>query len=233
MSQEIGFGAAFIAGILSFFSPCVLPLLPAYIANLAGSTAIEPGTRASRLPAILHSICFVIGFSAVFVILGASVGLLGTAITTHADIMRIIAGILITVMGLFIILSLKVPWLNYEKRLHLNVARNPGYIRSVLMGGAFAVGWTPCVGPVLGAILALAWSSQNVTMGAQLLIVYSLGMGIPFILIGAAWGAIIPLWKSINKHLGMISIISGTLLLIIGILILTNNLHWISMVIPE
>ena len=233
MSQEISFGAAFIAGILSFFSPCVLPLVPAYIANLAGSTAIEPGTRSSRIPALLHSICFVLGFSIIFVLLGASVGLLGTAITAHADILRIIAGALITLMGLFIILALKIPWFNYEKRIHFSPSRNPGYIRSVLIGMAFALGWTPCVGPVLGAILALAWSSQNVWLGAQLLIVYSLGMGIPFILIGLVWGAIMPLWKSINKHLGLISIISGVLLIIIGILILTNNFAWISMIIPS
>jgi cytochrome c-type biogenesis protein len=233
LSQEISVGAAFIAGILSFFSPCVLPLVPAYIANLAGSTAIEPGTRSSRIPALLHSICFVIGFSIIFVLLGASVGLLGTAITAHADILRIIAGALITLMGLFIILALKIPWFNYEKRIHFNPSRNPGYIRSVLIGMAFALGWTPCVGPVLGAILALAWSSQNVWQGAQLLVVYSLGLGIPFILIGLVWGAIMPLWKSINKHLGLISIISGILLIIIGILILTNNFAWISMIIPS
>jgi cytochrome c-type biogenesis protein len=233
LSQEISVGAAFIAGILSFFSPCVLPLVPAYIANLAGSTAIEPGTRSSRIPALLHSICFVIGFSIIFVLLGASVGLLGTAITAHADILRIIAGALITLMGLFIILALKIPWFNYEKRIHFNPSRNPGYIRSVLIGMAFALGWTPCVGPVLGAILALAWSSQNVWQGAQLLVVYSLGLGIPFILIGLVWGAIMPLWKSINKHLGLISIVSGILLIIIGILILTNNFAWISMIIPS
>ncbi|HJX03809.1 MAG TPA: cytochrome c biogenesis protein CcdA [Dehalococcoidia bacterium] len=233
MSQEISFGAAFIAGILSFFSPCVLPLVPAYIANLAGSTAIEPGARSSRIPALLHSICFVIGFSIIFVLLGASVGLLGTVITAHADILRIIAGVLITLMGLFIILAFKIPWFNYEKRIHFSPSRNPGYIRSVLIGMAFALGWTPCVGPVLGAILALAWSSQNVGLGARLLIVYSLGMGIPFILIGLAWGAVMPLWKNINKHLGLISIISGILLIIIGILILTNNFAWISMILPS
>lgn len=233
MSQEISFGAALIAGILSFFSPCVLPLVPAYIANLAGSTAIEPGIRTSRIPALLHSVFFVVGFSIIFVLLGASVGLLGTAITAHADIMRIIAGTLITLMGLFILLASKIPWFNYEKRLHFTPTRNPGYIRSVLIGMAFALGWTPCVGPVLGAILALAWSSQNVGLGAQLLIVYSLGMGIPFILIGVAWGAIMPLWKSINRHLGLISIISGILLIIIGILILTNNFAWLSMIMPS
>jgi len=233
LNQEVTYGAAFIAGILSFLSPCVLPLVPAYIANLAGSTAIESKTVRSRIPAFLHSIFFVLGFTLIFVILGASVGLLGTAITANATVLRIISGALITFMGVFIVAAFKLPWLNYEKRMHFNPSRNPGYLRSLLMGGAFALGWTPCVGPVLGAILALAWSSQNVGLGAQLLIIYSLGMGIPFILIGVLWGAILPLWKSINKYLGLISIISGVLLIIVGILILTNNFDWLSQIIPS
>jgi cytochrome c-type biogenesis protein len=232
VNQDISIGAAFIAGLLSFLSPCVLPLVPAYIANLAGNTAIENGSKAT-IRTLLHSLCFVLGFMAIFVILGASVGLLGTAITANGTVLRIISGALITFMGVFIILAFKIPWLNYEKRLHFNPSRNPGYVRSILMGGAFAMGWTPCVGPVLGAILAMAWSSQNVGLGAQLLVIYSLGMGIPFILIGLLWGAILPLWKSINKHLGLISIISGALLIIVGILILTNNFSWLNQLIPS
>lgn len=233
MAQEVTFGAAFLAGILSFVSPCVLPLVPAYLANLAGSTAIESETRRSRWPAFFHSLCFVLGFTIIFVGLGASVGLLGTVITAQANILRYVAGSAIVLMGLFIILSLKIPWLNYEKRLHFNTARNPGYLRSVLIGAAFALGWTPCVGPVLGSILALAWSAHDVWLGAQLLIVYSMGMGIPFIIIGLAWGAVMPLWKTINKHLGIISIVSGALLVILGILILTDNLSWLGQFIPQ
>jgi cytochrome c-type biogenesis protein len=233
LAQEVTFGAAFLAGILSFVSPCVLPLVPAYLANLAGSTAIESETRRSRWPAFFHSLCFVLGFTIIFVGLGASVGLLGTVITAQANILRYVAGSAIVLMGLFIILSLKIPWLNYEKRLHFNTARNPGYLRSVLIGAAFALGWTPCVGPVLGSILALAWSAHDVWLGAQLLIVYSMGMGIPFIIIGLAWGAVMPLWKTINKHLGIISIVSGALLIILGILILTDNLSWLGQFIPQ
>jgi cytochrome c-type biogenesis protein len=233
LSQEITFGAAFLAGILSFISPCVLPLVPAYLANLAGSTAIETETRTSRWPAFFHSLCFVLGFTIIFVGLGASVGLLGTVITAHANVLRYVAGAAIILMGIFIILALKIPWLNYEKRLHFKTSRNPGYFRSIIMGAAFALGWTPCVGPVLGSILALAWSSHDVWLGAQLLIIYSLGMGIPFIIIGLAWGAIMPLWKTINKYLGIISIVSGALLIILGILILTGNLSWLGQFIPQ
>ena len=228
MNQEVTLGAAFLAGIMSFVSPCVLPLVPAYIANLAGSTAIETGGRSGRLPALFHSLCFVAGFSIIFVFLGASVGLLGSAITANTELLRYIAGSLILLMGIYIIAAWKIPWLNYEKRFHFKTGQKTGYARSVLIGGAFALGWTPCVGPILGAILTLAWSSKDVGLGAQLLIVYSLGMGIPFILIGLLWGQIMPLWKSINKYLSVISIVSGVLLIIVGILILTNSLSIIS-----
>jgi len=225
---EVSHIVAFTAGILSFFSPCVLPLVPAYIANLAGTTAIDTKTRKSYLPALLHSLSFVLGFSCIFVILGASVGLVGTAITAHSSLLQQIGGGLIIAFGIFLIAAYKFPWMNYERRLHLNTTRNPSYLRSILIGAIFAFGWTPCVGPILGTILTLAWSSQEVWQGALLLVTYSLGMGIPFIIIGLAWGAIMPLWKSINRHLGTISIISGLLLIAIGILMLTGNLSWLS-----
>lgn len=225
---EVSHIVAFTAGVLSFFSPCVLPLVPAYIANLAGATAIDNKTRTSYLPALLHSIAFVIGFSIIFVALGASVGLVGTAITAHTNLLQQIAGGLLIAFGIFLIAAYKFPWLNYEKRLNLNTTRNPSYFRSIMIGAIFALGWTPCVGPILGAILTLAWSSQQVWQGAQLLVVYSLGMGIPFIIIGLAWGYIMPLWRSLNRYLGVISILSGLLLIAIGILVLTGNLSWLS-----
>lgn len=226
--NEVSYLVAFSAGLLSFFSPCVLPLVPAYIANLAGITAIETRTRQSYLPTLWHSLFFVLGFSIVFIVLGASVGLLGTKISAQSNLLRIVAGIIIILFGIFLVASYKVPWLNYEKRFHFNTARNPGYLRSILIGAVFALGWTPCVGPILGAILTLAWSSESVGQGALLLVIYSIGMGIPFILIGLAWGAIMPLWKNLNRHLGAISIISGALLIIIGILILSGKLSILS-----
>jgi cytochrome c-type biogenesis protein len=225
---EVSHIVAFTAGILSFFSPCVLPLVPAYIANLAGTTAIDTKTRKSYLPTLLHSISFVFGFSCIFVALGASVGLFGTAITTHSNLLRQIGGGVIIAFGIFLIAAYKFPWMNYEKRLNLNTTRNPSYLRSILIGAVFAFGWTPCVGPILGTILTLAWSSQEVWQGALLLVTYSMGLGIPFIIIGLAWGAIMPLWKSINRHLGTISIISGLLLIAVGVLLLTGNLSWLS-----
>jgi len=223
---------AFLAGIVSFFSPCVLPLVPAYLANLAGITAIDPNSRKSYLPALFHSIAFVVGFSIIFIGLGASVGLIGNTITAHSLLLRYISGGLIIAFGIFLIAAYKLPWLNYEKRLKTTASSNPSYFRSVGIGAAFALGWTPCIGPILGAILMLACNSQSVGQGALLLSIYSLGLGIPFILTGFLWGAIMPLWKSINRYLGVISIVSGALLIIVGILMLTGNLAWFGQFIP-
>jgi cytochrome c-type biogenesis protein len=229
---QIPYIVAFSGGLLSFFSPCVLPLVPAYLANLAGVTAIDPQTRKSYLPALFHSLSFVLGFSLIFIGLGASVGLIGTTIAAHSTLLRQIAGGLIIAFGIFLIASFKLPWLNYEKRLKTTTSSNPGYLRSIGIGAAFALGWTPCIGPILGAILTLAWSSQTVAEGAILLTIYSLGLGIPFIILGLVWGAIMPLWKSINRYLGVISIVSGVLLIIVGILILTGNLAWLGQFVP-
>jgi cytochrome c-type biogenesis protein len=220
---QIPYIVAFSGGLLSFFSPCVLPLVPAYLANLAGVTAIDPDSRKSYLPALFHSLAFVLGFSIIFIGMGASVGLIGTSIT----------GGLIIAFGIFLIAAFKLPWLNYEKRLKTTSTSNPGYLRSIGIGAAFALGWTPCIGPILGAILTLAWTSQTVGEGALLLTIYSLGLGIPFIILGLVWGAIMPLWKSINRYLGVISIVSGALLIIVGILILTGNLAWLGHFVPS
>jgi cytochrome c-type biogenesis protein len=215
---------AFSAGLLSFISPCVLPLVPAYIANLAGTTAIEAEIRTSRWPTLFHSLFFVLGFSLIFILLGASVGLIGNVITAYSILLRQIAGGIIIVFGIFLVASYKLPWLNYEKRVNFRMSGSRGYFRSIIIGAVFALGWTPCVGPILAAILIMAGMSQTVGQGALLLVLYSLGMGIPFIIIGLAWGAIMPLWKGINRHLGKISIISGILLIIVGILILLGKL---------
>jgi cytochrome c-type biogenesis protein len=230
--NQISYVVALSAGLLSFFSPCVLPLVPAYLANLAGVTAIDPNSRKSFLPALLHSVAFVLGFSIIFIGLGASVGLWGSTITAHSLWLRYIGGGLIIAFGIFLIAAYKLPWLNFEKRLKTTASGNPGYFRSVGIGAAFALGWTPCIGPILGAILMLAFNSQTVAQGALLLTVYCLGLGIPFIIIGLAWGAIMPLWKSINRYLGIISIVSGALLIIVGILMLTGNLAWFSQFVP-
>lgn len=225
---DISYWTAFGAGLLSFFSPCVLPLVPAYLANLAGSSAIDIDDKRKVWPTLLHSIFFVLGFSILFILMGASAGLIGSAITEYAETLRVVSGIIIIIFGIFLIAAYKIPWLNYEKRMHVQGSRNPGYFRSLLIGAAFSLGWTPCIGPILGSILFIASYTQETAKGALLLSTYSLGMGIPFLLIGLAWSYIVPYWKGITKHLGLISIISGILLIIVGILILSGQLTMLS-----
>jgi cytochrome c-type biogenesis protein len=225
---EISYWTAFAAGLLSFFSPCVLPLVPAYLANLAGESAIDTDEKRKVWPTFLHSIFFVLGFSVIFILMGASAGLIGSVVTTYAEPLRIVSGIVVIIFGIFLIAAYKIPWLNYEKRMHVQGARNPGYLRSMLIGAAFSLGWTPCIGPILGSILFVASYTQETAKGALLLSAYSLGMGIPFLIIGLAWSYIVPFWRGITRHLGLISILSGVLLIIVGILILTGQLTWLS-----
>lgn len=229
---EVSYWGAFIGGLLSFLSPCVLPLVPAYIANLAGSTAIETETRKSIWPTLLHSVAFVLGFSIIFIILGASVGWLSDLITLNQGLLQNIAGVLIIIFGVIMLASSKIPWLNYEKRFHINTAHKPGYIRSLLIGSSFALGWTPCLGPVLVALMTYASTMQNIGESILLFSFYSAGLGIPFILLGLFWGALAPLWKRANRYLWIVSIVSGILLIIIGILMLTNNLYWFRQFTP-
>ena len=227
-AENVSYNLAFLAGVLSFFSPCVLPLVPAYIANLAGESAIDKTTNKNLLHTMLHSISFIIGFSMVFIVIGASVGWLSTLITFNQAILKYIAGTLIIIFGIFMLVSSKIPWLNYEKRMQITTTRNPGYLRSLIIGCAFAFGWTPCVGPVLAAILTYASSTQDISKSVLLLCFYSLGLGIPFLLIGLTWGIITPLWRNMNRYLFLISLCSGILLIVVGILIMTDNLSWLS-----
>ena len=225
--EEISFLVAFSAGLLSFLSPCVLPLVPVYLASLVGPEIFDDKATRKRMPIFLHSLSFVIGFSIVFTILGAGVGLAGFAISAHFVVIRQIAGSLLIVFGLFILAALKVPWLNFEKHLTLPRGITAGYLRSFLTGGIFCLAWTPCVGPILGGILTLAWSSEIAWQGAYLLAIYSLGLGLPFLIMGIAFDSIIPLLKRIRRYSTAIYIISGLLLIAVGILILTNRLVWL------
>jgi len=223
---SITFPVALVAGLLSFLSPCVLPLVPVYIANIAGSSVLTANPP-SRRYIFLHTLSFVAGFSLVFTILGASMGLLGAMIPVGP--LNNIAGTLLILFGLFLIAATKVPWLNYEKRLLPNRARGTGYLRSLSIGAIFSLAWIPCVGPVLAAILALAASSQTAWHGVYLLLAYSLGLGLPFIAVGLALGALSPYLRWLNRHAYITSIVSAALLIAIGILILTGKLGYLSM----
>jgi cytochrome c-type biogenesis protein len=164
----------------------------------------------------------------VFIILGASVGLLGFSLNFNMALTRYIAGGLLIAFGLFLLAALKIPWLNYEKRLAPSVGTTTSYLRSLIIGAVFSLAWTPCIGPVLGGILTLAWSSETAGQGAYLLAVYSLGLGLPFLIIGAAFDSIRPFLRRIHRYSTWSYIVSGLLLIAIGILILTGNLSWLQ-----
>jgi cytochrome c-type biogenesis protein len=226
--EQVSLLIALGAGLLSFLSPCVLPLVPVYLATVCGPEILEPGAEKKRLPVFFHSLSFVVGFSLVFIILGAGVGLLGFTLGVNTALTRYIAGGLLIAFGLFLLASLKIPWLNYERRLAPSTGATTGYLRSLLIGAIFSLAWTPCVGPVLGGILTLAWSSETAWQGAYLLAVYSLGLGIPFLIIGAAFDSIRPFLRRIHRYSTWSYIISGLLLIAVGILILTGNLSWLQ-----
>jgi cytochrome c-type biogenesis protein len=222
--EQISLLVAFSAGLLSFLSPCVLPLVPVYLASVCGPKILEPEADRKRLPIFFHSLSFVAGFTIVFTILGVSVGLAGFAFGANLALIHKIAGSLLIAFGLFLLAALKVPWLNYERRLAPSLGTTAGYGRSLLIGAIFSLAWTPCVGPILGGILTLAWSSETAWSGAYLLATYSLGLGLPFLIIGVAFDSARPLLRRIHRYSTWSYIVSGLLLIAVGILILTNNL---------
>jgi cytochrome c-type biogenesis protein len=225
----ITFLTALGAGLLSFLSPCILPLVPVYLANIAGASVLTPNL-ADRRPVLLHTICFIVGFSLVFIALGASLGLLGAAVPQQ--VLEKVAGTLLITFGLFLVAAAKVPWLNYEKRLDFGKAKGAGYLRSLLVGVIFSLGWIPCVGPILGGILTLAASSQTVWQGVYLLLAYCVGLGLPFIAVGLALGAASRYIRWLSRHAFVTSIVAAVLLIGVGVLMLTGYLEYLSGLMP-
>jgi cytochrome c-type biogenesis protein len=225
----ITFVTALVAGVLSFLSPCILPLVPVYLANVAGASALTP-ELANRRRILLHTMSFIVGFSLVFIALGASLGLLGAM--APLDVLYKVGGALLIAFGIFLAASAKVPWLNYEKRLSFTGARGTGYLRSLLIGAIFSLGWTPCVGPILGGILILAASSQTVWQGVYLLLAYCLGLGLPFIGVSLALGTASRFIRWLGRHAFVTSIVAAVLLIAVGILMLTGYLEYLSALLP-
>jgi cytochrome c-type biogenesis protein len=220
---------AFTGGIVSFASPCILPLVPLYLANIAGASVLTPDPPARR-HILLHTISFVVGFSLVYTPLGALLGLLGAAVPQ--GVLEKVAGALLIAFGIFLIAVTKVPWLNYEKRLDFGKARGTGYLRSLLIGIIFSVGWIPCTSGILGIISTAAVRSQTAWRGAYLLLAYCLGLGLPFIAVGLAWGAVSRYLKWISRHYSVILIVAGVLLISVGILMLTGYLEYLMNLMP-
>ena len=212
---------AFGAGLISFLSPCVLPLIPGYISYISGSSLSElmEKKNINLTPMIL----FTVGFSIVFIIFGAASTLLGQVLLQNSFELRIIAGLVIVVLSLHIIGVINLKFLNYEKRIQTNI--NNSFYSPILIGMAFAFGWTPCIGPILGSILVLAATEENINRGILLLISYSLGLALPFILSGYLIQKFLIFSKNFRKNINLVSKIGGIILLITGILILTNQLQ--------
>ncbi len=221
--------SAFTGGIVSFVSPCVLPLVPAYLANIAGASVLTPEPPARR-HILLHTVSFIVGFSLVYTPLGALVGLLGGAVPQ--GVLDKVAGTLLIAFGIFLIAATKVPWLNYEKRLNFSMAKGSGYLRSLLIGVIFSIGWIPCTSPILGSIMSFAASSQTAWRGAYLLFAYCLGLGLPFVAVGLAWQSASRYIRWLGRHAFVISIIAAILLISIGILMLTGYLEYLGWLVP-
>lgn len=224
MAQELTLGIAFIGGLLSFFSPCILPLIPAYISHLAGTTVEE--TKKSRLlqaRVFLNSIFFVLGFVALFIAVGVSIGFISEVFAGFNVWLGRVAGVLIIIFGLHTTGLLKIPFLSTERRLNVNVGEKKSYAKSTLLGAAFGLGWSPCIGPILASILVLAGSSASYATGGILLGSYSLGLAIPFLVTGLFTSVISRFITKINRYFGIVNIIAGILLIALGIIVFTNN----------
>lgn len=218
---------AFSAGLLSFLSPCVLPLIPAYASYLTGSAVSDIKTRQEKLRLLQKSIGFVLGFSVVFIIMGASISSLGRLFAENQGVIRKIGGILIIVFGLHTTGLLKLHFLYREKRF-LPFGESDRNLGSFFLGMAFATGWTPCVGPILSSILLYAGSQDTIGMGILLLVFYSLGLAVPFLLTAVAIESFSANFRKLSKHLPVISLVSGILMIGMGILIFTNKLSFLS-----
>ena len=229
--ENISAITAFVAGLASFLLPCVLPLAPIYLAILAGPEILEPGADKKNVRVFLHSLTFVAGFSAVFVGLGAGAGLAGLAISINFSLIKQVAGILLIVFGTLFLLSQKVPRLNFQKRLTPSQSTKTGYIRSFATGAIFSMVSMTCATYILGGILMLAAASATAWRGASLLAIYSLGLGIPFLIIGAAFDRVTPLLKRIQRHSKAVYITSGAVLIVLGILVTTGRLTLLTGVI--
>ena len=225
----IEFFIAFGAGLISFLSPCVLPLIPGYISYISGQS-LQNILETKKIN-LFSLILFCLGFSSVFVILGASASFLGNILLQNSEFLRIIAGIIIIIFSLQLIGILKIPYLNFEKRFDAKESKN--ILFPYVIGVAFGFGWTPCIGPILGSILALASIEETLSRAVILLISYSLGLAIPFVLSGYLIQRFLLFSKNFKKNINLISKIGGITLLVTGILILTNQLQAIGFYIIE
>jgi len=224
-TENVSILVAFTAGLISFLSPCVLPLIPSYMAFITGISieelSSEKNLRYVRKNVILNSLMFILGFSIVFIALGASATFIGTFLSRNIRYFEIGGGILVIILGIHFTGLFRLKFLDRERKIHLK--KKPlGLIGTGLVGVAFAVGWTPCVGPILGAILTMAATTQDILKGMILLVFYSAGMGIPFFLSAIILHKFFEYFKAIRKYFNVISIIGGVLLIAVGVLLISG-----------
>jgi cytochrome c-type biogenesis protein len=214
-------------GIISFASPCILPLIPSYVSYITGISYDELVSRESRRKnmntTLLHSLAFVAGFSLIFVLLGATASFAGNILAQHLDTIRIVGGVLIIIMGIFVMDLINIPFLQRDARIHLK-NRPVGYAGTVVVGMIFGAGWTPCTGPFLGSVLALAMTTDTLGRGMTLLAFYSIGLGVPFILSAVAISAFLSSFERLKKHFKAIKITSGIILIAMGLLLVTDKM---------
>lgn len=234
--KDISFSLAFLAGVLSFLSPCVLPLVPSYVSFITGISFedLTGGADRKRIRylTITNSLFFTLGFSAVFIALGASSSVIGRLMFEYQEWIRIIGGVIIIIFGLFVAGFLKIDFLTRDKKFHLG-GKPAGYIGTFIVGMTFAAGWTPCIGPMLGAILVYAGSKGSAFYGFKLLAVYSLGLALPFFLSSLAINSFLCYSRRLQRYMRVIMIASGLLLIIFGIILLTNRMSELSGFLPD
>jgi cytochrome c-type biogenesis protein len=219
--------AAFFAGTVSFLSPCVLPLVPGYLSIISGSSldqlkANQKDSALSRT-VLLNSIMFIVGFSITFILLGATATWVGQFLLSRTRLLGQIAGLILIVFGIHLTGIFKINFLYKDKRLH-NVQKPRGFIGAMVIGFAFAFGWTPCIGPILAGILAVASTRETVAQGMFLLAVYSAGLGIPFLLTSLALNKFLSFYGRFKRHFRAVEVVSGALVIVVGVLIMTNSL---------
>lgn len=230
ISHGLTFSVLFFSmlmGLISFASPCILPLIPSYVSYITGISYDELVSRESRRRnmniTLLHSLAFVAGFTIIFVLLGATASLAGSVLSRHLDVIRIAGGILIIIMGVFVMDVVNIPFLQREARLQLKT-RPAGFVGTLIVGMIFGAGWTPCTGPFLGSVLALAMETDTMGRGMALLTFYSLGLGIPFIVSAIAISAFLTSFNRLKRHFKVMKIVSGAILIVMGILLIMDKM---------
>ncbi len=234
--KDVSFPLAFLAGLLSFLSPCVLPLVPSYVSFITGISFEDLTEGAGRgkvtFLTITNSLSFIAGFSTIFIGLGASSSAIGKFFFEYQDWIRIVGGILVIFFGLFVSGIIRLDFLTRERKIHLS-GKPAGYIGSFLVGMTFAAAWTPCIGPILGTILLYASSKGSTVYGLKLLAVYSLGLAIPFFLSSLMLNTFLSYSSGIRRHMRIIMGASGLLLIVFGVLLLTNNVRQLMSFFPD